>query len=49
MKTFYAELANRGLRPTAALRATRELMWKRGGRWKDDYFLAGLELYGDSG
>jgi CHAT domain-containing protein/Tfp pilus assembly protein PilF len=48
MRVFYTKMVRSGLTPVAALRATREEFWNRGGRWRDDYFQAGLELYGDS-
>jgi CHAT domain-containing protein len=47
MKSLYAGLSNGELHPAGALRAARDLLWRRGGRWKDDYFLAGLEVYGE--
>ena len=48
MKSFYANMVSKRLNAAAALRAMREEFRKRGGRWNDDYFQAGLELYGNS-
>jgi CHAT domain-containing protein/TolA-binding protein len=48
MGLFYqAMLAGSGRSPAAALRAARETFWKRGERWRDPYFSAGLALYGE--
>lgn len=47
MKSLYTALANGRSSPGSALRSAREALWQRGGRWRDDYFLAGLEIYGE--
>jgi CHAT domain-containing protein/Tfp pilus assembly protein PilF len=46
MQRFYKGMADKGMRPAAALREAQIQMWKQK-RWADPYFWAGFQLQGE--
>jgi CHAT domain-containing protein len=46
MRDFYSAMERGGATPSAALRTARLNRWKLRDRWSDEYYLAGLEVYG---